>query len=164
VGEVQIYALSDPDTGVIRYIGKANCAQKRFYGHLREYRRSKTPVYCWIKSLRERGAEPTLTIITTCSKGEWKAVEKEEIAKARAKDSRLLNVADGGDEPNCTVEQRRAAAIAATKVRDRTYGRMLFHKRMRALGISRAAALKSGNFWLAYKCLFLQRCCRGLFA
>ena len=99
----EIYALCCPDSGEVRYIGKANCAKSRLKQHLRETRR-KTPVYNWIASLRKRGIAPTLTVLM--SAWDWKNAEKELIAQARADGLRLLNIADGGDEPYCSIEQR----------------------------------------------------------
>lgn len=34
--KVYIYSLEDPETGEIRYVGKANNIKSRFYGHLNE--------------------------------------------------------------------------------------------------------------------------------
>jgi hypothetical protein len=103
--KVEIYALTDPNTGETRYIGKANNAQVRFAGHLRETRR-KTPVYCWIRSLRVKGQIPGLKIIAVCDQSDWQTVEKRAIAYARSTNAKLLNVADGGDEPYCAKEVR----------------------------------------------------------
>lgn len=57
--QVDIYALCDPDTGDVRYIGKANCAQLRLKSHLRDARIRKTPVYCWINELLAKGLCPS---------------------------------------------------------------------------------------------------------
>lgn len=97
----QIYALCEPDTGQIRYIGKANDAARRFKGHLRE-RRRQTPVYRWIGALRARGLVPKLSVIETCPPDEWRNRERVLIAAHPG----LLNLAEGGDEPFCPSEVR----------------------------------------------------------
>lgn len=114
--QVSIYALTDPSTGEIRYIGKANNAEKRFKGHLAETRR-KTPVYSWIKSLREKGMIPGLKVIVVCEQSDWEEQERKAIADARGKSMRLLNVADGGDEPYCSKETRAENGRKVSKTR-----------------------------------------------
>lgn len=104
-GRVEIYALIEPGTSEVRYIGKANNAQRRFNGHLRETRRM-TPVYCWIKALRLKGQLPGLIVIDVCNTENWCEVERVAIATARRDGAKLLNLADGGDEPYCPVEVR----------------------------------------------------------
>lgn len=102
---VEIYGLFDP-SGALRYIGKAINASERFKGHLRDCQRRNTPVYCWIKSLLAKGEKPTMKVIGTAPKTAWQKAEKDFIAAARTNGERLLNVADGGDEPFCSTETR----------------------------------------------------------
>ena len=103
---VEIYALIDPRDGSVRYIGKAVNSQKRLKGHLRETRRRNTPVYRWMAKLRGLGMAPVLSIQCVCGADEWQQKEREAIASVRACGNRLLNVADGGDEPSCPYEVR----------------------------------------------------------
>ena len=100
----EIYALIDPRTGEIRYIGKANNSAARLKSHMRDAARRKTPVYCWINKLSSLGLSPELEIIRVCD--DWKAAEREEIAKARAANMPILNIADGGDEPFLALDTR----------------------------------------------------------
>lgn len=102
---VEIYALIDPRDGVVRYIGKAICAERRLKQHLRETRRDY-PVYRWIRHLLGLGLVPQLRIECVCAESEWQAAERSAIAKARETNARLLNVADGGDEPFCPTDVR----------------------------------------------------------
>src|ERR1700753_3270619 len=101
---VEIYALRDPETNEIRYIGKANNSQARLKSHLRDARTRRTPVYSWINSLLRRGLSPDMIVLETCGPDVWKEREIALIAQYRAASSRLLNVADGGDEPFCPIE------------------------------------------------------------
>lgn len=102
---VVIYALCHPATGEIRYIGKANDAPKRLAGHLRDARRRRTPVYDWMKKLTSEGLSPTLRILM--HSWDWRVSEREVIRQYRSDGFRLLNLADGGDEPHCSPEARR---------------------------------------------------------
>lgn len=57
-----IYALSDPVTHLIRYVGKANNPQQRLYMHLRE--KSGTHKDRWLKKLQSQGVydNPKVTV------------------------------------------------------------------------------------------------------
>lgn len=102
---VQIYALCCPDTGRVRYVGKANDAVKRLVTHIRDSRRRNTPVCCWIRSLHAAGKAPALHVLA--STWDWQATERAIIAQFRGEGS-LLNVADGGDQPECPPHVRSA--------------------------------------------------------
>jgi hypothetical protein len=105
---VEIYALCCPDLGDVRYVGKANDSVKRFKSHLRDSRRRNTPVYCWFRKLAAEGKVPKLIVLDVVTEGPWEAVERRRIAEYRASGARLLNLADGGDQPFCSTEQRAA--------------------------------------------------------
>ncbi len=100
----EIYALIDPRTDEIRYVGKAKDAAKRFKGHMRERFRRDYPVYRWINKLADQGVFPTLKVIETCT--DWEEAERRLIAASRERGDRLLNVADGGVQIPNTPEQR----------------------------------------------------------
>lgn len=109
----EIYALCDPRTGEVRYIGKANDSRKRYDAHMREKRRSY-PVYLWRDKLLSIGLKPELKILeSNCA--DWRESERVLIAEYRANGARLLNVADGGDEPYCSREQRSKNAQKLNK-------------------------------------------------
>lgn len=106
---IEIYGLFDPRDGALRYVGKAKSARRRFRGHLAETRR-RTPVYDWIAALRKLDLVPELKVLATVAESDWQATEREVIARHRAEGARLLNLADGGDEPYCPPETRRTNA------------------------------------------------------
>lgn len=89
-----IYALHHPLTGELRYIGKANDADKRLKSHLRDAKRLSRPVAAWVRSLVNDGLLPEMWVIRETD--DWEAAEVEEIASARKRGARLLNLADGG--------------------------------------------------------------------
>lgn len=103
---VEIYGLCHPVTGELRYIGKANNAAKRLGGHLRDSRRRDTPVYRWIRKLSTNGISPKVIIMMTVSESQWKVAEMYAIQRAREVGARLLNVAEGGDQPFCSRETK----------------------------------------------------------
>lgn len=105
---VDIYALCDPRTGEIRYIGKADNAAKRLKRHIMHARRRKTPVYSWFKSLADHGLKPTVVVLRKVPLCEWQQAERDEIAAARASGTRLLNVAAGGEDIPCSASTRKA--------------------------------------------------------
>jgi hypothetical protein len=101
-----IYGLYDPDTNELRYIGKANNAEKRLKSHLSDARRNnKRPVCLWIQELTALGKLPVIRVIETVQLSEWKIAERRLIAHYRTT-SNLLNLAPGGDMPSMTKEQR----------------------------------------------------------
>lgn len=104
----QIYALLCPIVGDVRYIGKAKNADKRLASHFRDARRRVTPVYSWINKLAKKHLKPVLIVLEDAEN--WEVAEKEWIADARINKCRLLNLADGGNQPKSNLEARRRAA------------------------------------------------------
>lgn len=104
-GRPSIYGLADPRTGEVRYIGKANNPERRLKGHKREASRRRTPLYDWMRKLAAEGISPQLLIIEAdCV--DWQEAERRLIAEARARGDRILNLADGGEQPFCPAEVR----------------------------------------------------------
>lgn len=101
MGAASIYGLFDAD-GALRYIGKANDPQARLKSHLRDCRRRKTPLYDWIN---KHGVPEMRVLEANCE--DWRESERRLIAEARQRGEKLLNVADGGDEPFCPIDVRR---------------------------------------------------------
>ena len=123
---IEIYCLAHPITGEIRYIGKANNTANRLKSHLRDSTRRNTPVYSWIRKLASQGLTPTASIIEKCDNETWKDTEIRLIAEYR-KTHRLLNVANGGDEPFCPMSVRQAngrnvsALRVSTEIKAKVY-------------------------------------------
>lgn len=109
-----IYGLLHPETGELRYIGKANDPGKRLASHMRDSRRRNTPLYCWIRSL---AASPVMLVLESdCL--DWPAAERSWIARAKVAGIRLLNLAEGGEQPLCPQHVRRANAVALNAALD----------------------------------------------
>lgn len=90
-----IYALVDPRTQQIRYVGKANDPQHRLRDHLREKRKSYKN--SWIKELRDNGLVPELQIVEEVPVTNWMERERYWIAYYRDLGMALVNGTDGGD-------------------------------------------------------------------
>jgi len=133
---VQIYALCQPQTGEIKYIGKANNADKRYKSHLRECRRRRTPVYLWINKLLKNNLLPQLKVLTVVAVDKWEEIERKYIATHREFIGDLLNVADGGDEPHCPIEVRRKNGKKAAVSRVSTPRKKELYRAKQMLGIA----------------------------
>ena len=102
-----IYGLVDPRDNKVRYIGKANNINKRLCGHIGDMNRKVTPVSCWIKKLHSMNLTPTAKQLMRVSASNWQEAEILTIEQYRRSTPNLLNVADGGDQPYCSKEQRQ---------------------------------------------------------
>lgn len=111
---VEIYGLYDPDSDELRYIGKANNSAKRLKSHLWDSRTAKRPVCLWIKGLLRDGKLPNMRVLEVVSKTEWEQAERRLISRYR-ESCRLLNLAEGGNRPSQTKEQRVIAAKASNR-------------------------------------------------
>lgn len=134
-GKPSIYALTDSKTGEIRYIGKANCPERRLKSHMRDSVRRDTPVYRWI---RKNGLPGMIILHADCD--DWKSAEIDAICHHKAMGARLLNVAMGGDEPFCPPEVRAENGAKIAKLRASTPAKKRFYELKRSLG----QALKQG--------------------
>ena len=91
-----IYGLREPDTGLIRYIGKTNNPHRRWLNHLTEKSHCKRTY--WIRSLLRRGLRPEIVVIEEIH-GAWPWQESERfwIAFANRNGWPLINMTSGGD-------------------------------------------------------------------
>lgn len=91
-----IYALCEPDTGEIRYVGKANDLPSRIRCHRFEKHDSRihTRKINWLRSLGDR--EPVVRVLASVSREEWAQTERRWIRILKQAGARLTNYADGG--------------------------------------------------------------------
>lgn len=94
-----IYALIDPETQLVRYVGKANNPACRFSGHLNpRCLRANTYKNKWINKLISKGLKPELRILEEVSVTEWQEKEIYWIAHYReVSGTKLTNLTNGGD-------------------------------------------------------------------
>lgn len=92
-----IYALIDPLTQLVRYVGKSNHPRIRLAQHVTESRRLGTHRNCWINSLVELGLRPILEVIEEVPTELWEMCERRHIAWFRNEGYDITNATDGGD-------------------------------------------------------------------
>lgn len=106
MGTTFIYALKDPATSEIRYIGKADDPIARFHDHQSLAKRgTKTHLYNWIRSC---DGVPVLEILAEIPKDFWQWFEKTAIFEGRDSGFNLTNGTDGGDGLSNPSEECRA--------------------------------------------------------
>ena len=87
---IYIYTLSHPLTNEVRYVGKTINIKRRYKQHLYDKRNSYKAN--WVKSLRNDGLKPILTILETCNEDNWQEREIHWIAQF----DNLTNFLNGG--------------------------------------------------------------------
>lgn len=117
--EVIIYALCDPDTQDVRYVGKTIRPHLRVSEHLRDARNQhiQTPKARWLRKLLP--LLPVVIELERCSIDSWEQQERKWIAHYKPQ-RKLTNLLEGGETApfegrNQTQESRlkmRAAAMA----------------------------------------------------
>lgn len=91
-----IYALIDPRTECIRYVGKTNQPLSyRLSAHLRET--AKCHRYYWIQELKRSGLKPSITVLEVCGRWPWQETERFWIRSLRMAGVKLTNNTSGGD-------------------------------------------------------------------
>lgn len=121
LGVVYIYALSDPYTNVVRYVGKTLEPRRRFSLHLSKARKAGKLRYSstWIKSVLLSGAFPKFILLEVTTDTEWPNRERFWIAKykslAEVAGVNLTNLTDGGESntghrPTLESRQRMSEA------------------------------------------------------
>ena len=93
-----IYALADPDTDEVRYVGKADCVKERYASHLREAKTGKNSYKCnWIRQIINKDQKPKLIVLEEVSQDEWKKAEIYYIEEFKKLGHNLTNIAKGGE-------------------------------------------------------------------
>jgi len=122
IDTIHIYTLSDPDSGFVRYVGKAKNIRQRFYLHLYEVKKRfiNTKKNAWIKHLLNLGKEPVievLEVIESENENEWKDAEKFWITTLRFLGLDLTNLCDGGEGLSNPSKETREKIGAYSKTR-----------------------------------------------
>lgn len=90
---VFVYALCEPDSGAVRYVGRSSNPQARLVSHMAQ---SSERVTAWIGGLRALGMAPQLRILREVPAGEDSAaIERLAIGEHIARGCDLLNVHGG---------------------------------------------------------------------
>lgn len=104
---VYIYALIDPDTGELRYIGATDNIVRRMREILAPNLSKSRKRAEWIIELKAEGKQPNLSILETCPEAEAVLVERKWIARYRELGAPLLNVHVGGEGGGRSPRNRR---------------------------------------------------------
>ena len=92
-----IYALLDPETLSIRYIGKSSNPAGRLRQHIRDAFKERNYKANWIRSLLGIGMQPTLQIVDEVNVSEWQAAEAAYIEFYRSEGCAITNGSPGGE-------------------------------------------------------------------
>lgn len=93
-----IYGLTDPTTGEVRYVGKADNPGRRYQKHIGALGMSEDNHKArWVKKLLSQGKSPGLVILEKVPHEQWVEAERRWIAHYRAEGARLTNSTDGGE-------------------------------------------------------------------
>jgi len=91
-----IYALADPETRRVRYIGKSDDPIRRVRQHARDGGVTNAGKVRWIADLKARSLTPRLMLLEAVDACAWEEAERRWIATARGCGCDLLNMAPGG--------------------------------------------------------------------
>lgn len=94
---VHIYCLSDPETGMIRYVGKTHLKKNRYSAHCND--KSSSHKANWIRGLLSRGVYPVmedLEVIENSNDEDWQEAERFWIEYLRFLGFKLCNSESGG--------------------------------------------------------------------
>jgi hypothetical protein len=93
---IYIYALLEPDTDDVRYVGKSVNPDKRLYQHCHPEKNAKRLSAEWITSLLVQGKTPKLVILEECGIDTWDESERRWIAHYKSIGMAQTNIAAGG--------------------------------------------------------------------
>lgn len=110
-----IYALVDPRTDEIRYVGKSINPQSRCLEHLKQAKKhTRSRKLAWIRSLLKIGLCYQIQVLEDdVPKSEWIAREQHWIKTVREQGHRLTNLTDGGDGGKPSLSSRRKMSRSA---------------------------------------------------
>jgi len=103
-----IYALVDPFTSIVRYVGKSNNPNARLRRHIKDGKDNTKSDHKtnWIAKIIRLGKIPELRILEICDYNNWKIRERYWIKKLRDSGCDLTNSKDGGEGLNLSQESR----------------------------------------------------------
>lgn len=144
-----IYALIDPVSSEVRYVGKADNPEKRYKAHLHS-NYNNTKKECWIKSLKNNILKPSLVILEEIAEENWQECEKKWISHYKNLGVKLVNGTEGGDGGRISPEIMRIVSIKRTGVKinrkcftNSNNGRPLTEKHRKAISKAKTGSRRS---------------------
>ncbi len=119
--DVTIYALSDPRTGEVRYVGKTvRLLSERLHAHLLTAKNGgKYHKDRWVAQLLNAGVTPAIVALDVVPKSSWQEAERTWIAIYRELGARLTNISAGGqgvDVPRTEIWKKRISEAHKGKI------------------------------------------------
>jgi len=97
---IYIYTLTDPNTNMVRYVGKTNNLNNRLKSHICTAKKYNSHKNNWIKKLLIMNLKPIIDIIDIIDdESYWEPVEQYWISQFKTWGFNLVNVSDGGENP-----------------------------------------------------------------
>lgn len=113
--KVFIYALCEPGTETIRYVGKTDNLKRRLSAHLSQSIKHNSHLGHWLRGLKISGEAPTLVVLCEVGVDSWMTAESEFILSARSRGFDLVNGTVGG-EGGYTGNSGTGAKISASRI------------------------------------------------
>lgn len=110
-----VYALRDPISWDVRYIGKSGNPRRRLLGHLYDSYRHTHHTARWVQKLIRQGLRPFLEIIDAGRGSGENAAERAWIAEYRRRGVNITNATDGGEGVPRLSPEAVAKMVAAKR-------------------------------------------------
>lgn len=141
---VKIYALADPRTKEIKYIGKTNrTLEARLSQHLSQSIQEKNYRANWIKSLIKQNLKPETILLEECSEENWAEREKFWISYGREQNWRLTNSTEGGEGCSNPSDKTRKKLSESMKGKQHSLGYKFSEESRRKMSESRRGKNRS---------------------
>lgn len=112
--KVYIYALCDPITEAVKYIGKTKDLNQRYSNHLRRNEHNRKSR--WIQGLKKKGLKPILIVLDYVPVSDWDFWEQHYVFLYRSWGFNLHNIELGGGRGKIfSQETLKKKSVSATK-------------------------------------------------
>ena len=96
-GRYAIYALCEPGTETVRYVGQSSCPERRFKAHCRGDKSARqTRRHNWLSSLADQGKVPEMFVLDWSD--DWDRAERFWVSVFRQAGYSLVNGNEGGKD------------------------------------------------------------------
>lgn len=109
-----VYALCEPDTTTVRYIGMTKNLKRRFKEHLKASSKISSHLGNWLSMILSQGKTPKMIVLREVDSDKGPEAEADFIRLARGCGMNLVNATDGGEgvvNPSPETNAKRSAAL-----------------------------------------------------